>query len=82
MSNSSQNESFNKIRTQIEFLKERLENIDKTLEVQEEVLDLLYENSKSLLHDALYTDDETVSVNEIMKRAFSGKALPKILFKK
>ena len=82
MADLSQNEGFNKIRTQIELLKDRLNNIDKTLEVQEEVLDLLYENSKSLLHDALYTDDESISVNEIMKRAFSGRTLPKILFKK
>lgn len=66
------------IRVHIELLKNRLDNIEDALNVQEEVIDLLYEKSKSLFEDAL---KETKSLNEgdIIKKAFKKGRIPKIL---
>ena len=73
--------NFEKIRTQIEFLKQRLNNLDKVLVIQEEVLNLINENTKSLLKDSLIPEKVCSSADEIMKNVFSKKAPPKILFR-
>ncbi|MBI3591653.1 MAG: hypothetical protein HY094_09800 [Candidatus Melainabacteria bacterium] len=82
MNENTQIKNLKNIRTQIELLKERLDNIDKTLNTQEEVLDLLFEDSKSLLQEASICKQDNNNVVDIMKRAFTQGKLPKILFKK
>lgn len=74
--------SLEKIRSQIDQLKERLENIDKVLNVQEEAINLLHENTKALLQEATVSYNNTDSTEEIMKKFFSTGKLPKILYKK
>ena len=69
------------IRVQIELLKNKLDNIEETLNVQEEVLDLLYRKSKSLFEDAI-KETRTFSQEDIIRRAFTKGRIPKILFKK
>ena len=81
MTDTTSNKNLNNIRNQIDLLKQKLDGIDKTLELQEEVLDILQENSKSLIRDALSPNKGSYSVDEIMKSAFSKGKLPKILFK-
>ena len=76
------NKNLTTIRNQIDLLKQKLDNIDKTLELQEEILNLLEENSKSLIKDVLPTHRNTFSTDEVMKNAFSKHRFPKILFKK
>lgn len=70
-----------KIRFQIELLKERLDNIDKVLNVQEEAINLLQENTKSLFKEATVSYNSTDSVEEIMKSVFFKGRLPKIFNK-
>lgn len=82
MSEQDSIKNLKNIKVQIEVLKQRLENIDKTLEVQEEVLDILQENSRTLLHDTLGHWKDKVSVERIMKDAMPKGKIPKILFKK
>ena len=79
MNNNNTSKNLQSIRNQIDLLKERLDGIGKTLDFQEEVLDMLYENSKSLIQDALFTE-KNYSVDEIMKNAFKTKQIPKILY--
>ncbi len=70
------------LRMQLDLLKQRLDNIDRVLNIQEEVLSLLNENTKFLYKEALvYNNVNNTSTNEIMKNAFSGRKIPKILFK-
>lgn len=78
MNNNSEN-NLEKIKTQISFLKEKLDNIDKTLNVQEEAINTLHENSKSLLLEAM--THENSSVKQIMKTAFTKGKIPDIFFK-
>ena len=74
------NKNVENIRKQIDHLKVRLNNIDKNLDTQQEALDILYENSKTLLNEA-FNFKNKVSVEEIMKRVFSEGKMPKIMFK-
>ncbi len=67
-----------KIRIQIELLKKRIQNMDKTLSTQERTIDLIDEKSKNLFREAQLTNTD-LSVEEIMKKAFPGKTLPKFL---
>lgn len=67
------------IRTEVKVLKQRLENINKALVNQEKTLNLLNENTKLLLTEALNPKNNFNSVEEIMKRAFSKGKLPNIL---
>ena len=60
------------IKAQIEALKNRLESIDKTLSLQEKLIDLI---------SPAFCKEESNSVEKIMKKAFSKGSLPKILFK-
>lgn len=69
------------IRVQIELLKNKLDNIEKTLNVQEEVLDLLSRKSKSLFEDVI-KGTHSFSQEDIMRRSFTKGRIPKILFKK
>ena len=78
MKNPSTN-NLEKIRTQIELLKMKLNNIDKTLCLQEKVLNLIDEKTNSLFKET--KTSKTTSAHEIMKSAFSGKNIPKILLK-
>ncbi len=80
MTSGNTNKNIEKIREQIDHLKVRLDNIDKNLDTQQEALDTLYENSKTLLNEA-FNFKNKVSVEEIMKRAFSKGNIPKIIFK-
>ncbi len=75
------NTRLDNIRTQIDLLKERLDNLDRVLNIQEGVLNSLNENTKFLYKEALVFNNSNNSVHEIMKKAFSSKKLPKILFK-
>ena len=52
--------------------------MDKTLALQEKAIDLIDEKSKALLREA-QLNGINLSVEQIMKNAFSGKTLPKIL---
>ena len=70
------------IKAQIEALKNRLESIDKTLSLQEKLIDLIStEPHKQLLNKPAFCKEESNSVEKIMKKAFSKGSLPKILFK-
>ena len=77
--NKSEN-NFDKIKIQIDLLKKRLVNIDKTLNIQEEVLNTLNENTNSLLGDTQFPNKNTNSVQEVMKSAFPKRKIPRILF--
>jgi predicted nucleic-acid-binding protein len=68
------------IRVQIELLKNKLDSIEETLNVQEEALDLLYKKSKCLFEDAI-KETQTCSQENIMRKAFTNGRIPKILFK-
>ena len=81
MDKKNTNDNFEKIKAQVELLKQRLINLDKVLNVQAEVLDLMTENTKSLLKDSLIPEKVYSSTDEIMKNAFSKRKTPKILFK-
>ena len=78
MTNNSGEKNLEKIRVQIELLKKRITNMDRTLVLQEKAIDLIDEKSKALLREAQFSDIN-LSVEQIMKNAFKGKALPKIL---
>ena len=78
MTNNSGEKNLEKIRGQIELLKKRITNMDKTLVLQEKAIDLIDEKSKALLREAQFSDIN-LSVEQIMKNAFNGKTLPKIL---
>ena len=78
MTNNNKEKNLEKIRIQIELLKKRINNMDRTLTLQEKAIDLIDEKSKALLREARFTNINT-SVEQIMKNAFSGKSLPKIL---
>lgn len=73
-------ESLNKIKAQIQILKQRFDSMEQTLNIQEEILNLLSEQAKTLCKEAAYNKD-SYSVEKIMKRAFSKGTFPKILFK-
>ena len=72
---------FLKIRHELESIKLRLDNAEKTLIVQEELLDELNQNTKSLLKEAFGLKETTNLQEEIIRRQFSKGRLPKILFK-
>ena len=76
INNSDKN--LEKIRVQIELLKKRINNMDRTLTVQEKAIDLIDENTKDLLKEAQFSSLD-MSVEQIMKNAFRNKTLPKIL---
>lgn len=78
MLNNNRENNLEKIRIQIEILKKRINNMDKTLTLQEQTIDLIEEKSKDLMKEASLST-VSMSVEEIMKNAFSGKKLPKIL---
>ena len=80
MINNNKEKNLERIRVQIELLKKRINNMDKTLSIQEKVIDLIDEKSKSLLREAQFSDIN-LSVEQIMKNAFSDKSLPKILLR-
>ena len=81
MSNNLIYGNLEKIRTQIELLKLRLDNINKTLNFQEDILNMLTENTRLLLKKVAITSVNPNSTEEIMKKAFSKGRIPKILFK-
>ena len=78
MTNNNKEKNLEKIRVQIELLKKRINNMDKTLTLQEKAIDLIDEKSKALLREARFTNINT-SVEQIMKNTFKSKTLPKIL---
>ena len=78
MTNSNREKNLEKIRVQIELLKKRINNMDRTLLLQEKAIDLIDEKSKALLKEAEFSN-LNLPVEQIMKNAFKGKALPKIL---
>ena len=80
MINDSKEKNLEKIRVQIELLKKRINNMDKTLVLQEKAIDLIDEKSKALLKEAQFNNLD-LSVEQIMKKAFTRKTLPKILTK-
>ncbi len=78
MLNNDRENNLEKIRVQIELLKKQINNMERTMTVQEKAIDLIDEKSKTLLKEVQFNNINT-SVEEIMRNAFSGKALPKIL---
>lgn len=75
-------EDFEKnIRSQINYLKQKLDSLDKTINVQEQILEVLNEDTKKLFPDVLRPVNNSDSVEEIMKSAFSKGKLPKSLLK-
>lgn len=76
----AESNKFEDIKNQINIIKAKLENIDKTLSIQEKTLDLIQENSRSLFREAIPHEKET-NLEEIMKSVFKGNKLPRILFK-
>ena len=79
MTNNS-DKNLERIRVQIELLKKRINNMDRTLTVQEKAIDLIDEKTKDLLKEAQFSNLD-MSVEQIMKNAFSSKTLPKVLFR-
>ena len=80
MTNNSRDKNLEKIRVQIELLKKRITNMDRTLDLQEKAIDLIDEKSKTLLREVQFSNI-TMPVEQIMKNAFSSKTLPKVLFR-
>ena len=78
MTNNSGEKNLEKIRVQIELLKKRINNMDKTLTIQEKAIDLIDEKSKALLRETQFSNIN-MSVEQIMKSAFPDKTLPKVL---
>ncbi len=78
MTDNNRENNLEKIRAQIELLKTRINNMDRTLTLQEKTIDLIDEKSRDLLKEAQFSNINT-SVEQIMKNAFKSKALPKIL---
>ena len=78
MLNNNGEKNLERIRVQIELLKKQINNMDKTLVLQEKAIDLIDEKSKALLREAQFSNIN-MSVAQIMKNAFKGKTLPKIL---
>lgn len=75
------NNLFHKIRQDLELIKLRLDNAEKTLIVQEELLDELSQNTKSLLKEAFGLKERANLEEEIIRRQFPKGRLPRILFK-
>ena len=78
MTNNNGEESLERIREQIELLKKRINTMDRTLAIQEKAIDLIDEKAKALLKESQFSNIN-MSVEQIMKNAFSSKTLPKIL---
>jgi len=78
MTDNNRENNLEKIRAQIELLKTRINNMDRTLTLQEKTIDLIDEKSRDLLKEAQFSNINT-SVEQIMKNAFKSKTLPKIL---
>ena len=72
---------FENIKAQLELLKQHLDNMDKILNVQEELVDLISKNTNLLPKEVLIPVENKNSVNEVMKKFFPKGQLPKILFK-
>jgi t-SNARE complex subunit (syntaxin) len=78
MTDNNRENNLEKIRAQIELLKARINNMDRTLILQEKTIDLIDKKSRDLLKETQFSNTNT-SVEQIMKNAFKSKALPKIL---
>ena len=78
MTNKNTESNLEKIRVQIELLKKQINNMDRTLTIQEKAIDLIDEKSKILLKEAQFSNIN-ISAEQIMKNTFSGKPLPKTL---
>ena len=74
----NKDKNFERIRLEIDLVKQRFENLDHILRTQEEMLNHLADNTKSLLKD-IFSSKKDNSIEEIMKKAFSNKQVPKIL---
>ena len=79
MINNNFENTKNEIRIQIDLLKNRLDNINNILNIQEEAINELVENTKTLLKEAVVPSTSASSIQEIMKKAFSKGRLPNIL---
>ncbi|MBI1857708.1 MAG: hypothetical protein HYR97_01110 [Candidatus Melainabacteria bacterium] len=58
-----------------------MDSIQDILNSQEELLEILTENTKFLLTDAINNSKQLSSEEEIMKSAFTNRKLPNILKK-
>ena len=81
MLNKTTDGNLEKIRTQLELLKLRLDNISKTLNFQEDILNILTENTRLLMKEVTAIPVNSNSTEEIMRKAFPKGRIPKILFK-
>ena len=79
MTDETPKSNYNEIKTQIEDLKTRLEKIGRLLNLQEESVNLLTENTKSLFKDTMAPNNN--SIQEIMRKSLSRGKLPNILSK-
>ncbi|MBI2995492.1 MAG: hypothetical protein HYY52_02135 [Candidatus Melainabacteria bacterium] len=81
MNNKQSENNLKDIRTKIDELKERLNNIDRNLNLQEKILDELNQDSKSLFQNTPLTHKSTNSMEDIIRGAFAKRRIPKIFFK-
>ena len=81
MEKKNNNRSLERIRVQLELLKQRLENMDEILCIQEDILNLVNENTETLLKTIPVTSENNLKVYDIMKKAFKKGKMPGILFK-
>ena len=78
MTNNNGEKKLERIKEQIELLKKQINTMDRTLTIQEKAIDLIDEKAKAFLKESQFSDIN-ISVEQIMKNAFSSKRLPKIL---
>ena len=74
---NEKNNKLENIKLQIELLKHKLDNMDKILSSQEEALNAIDKKTKTLLCESQFSP----SPEEIIKKVFPDKKIPKILFK-
>ncbi len=75
---SNEHNNVEKIKSQFDQMRKRLDDLDKVLSVQERTIDYLDQKNDSLIKDANLPHKEA-SVEAIMKNVFAKGKLPKIL---
>ena len=79
--NQTYEKTLEDIKLKIELLKKRLDNIDRILTIQEEVLDLISENTKSLCIEAQESTKNFDLYEKVIRQSFTKGKIPRILYK-
>ena len=66
------------LKAQINLLNEQLENIGKILDLQENIMNTLHENRKTLIQEA-FTKSTNTNLEELMTKVFPSGKIPEIL---